>query len=121
MTEDQVYGEAARVAASPMLDIREDDRKALAVGITIRGYAADRARRMLFDPSDPEYVPDNDGALQMLARHRRPLAPDVVQLVIAAREVTDMGVNDDKTRALLVAVEEFSSRVPYDDEPEVQL
>jgi hypothetical protein len=50
--------------------VTDDDRAELAVAITIRGYALDRAHHMLFDPNDREYVEDNDGALQMLARHR---------------------------------------------------
>jgi len=65
---------AARVAelkaAGPTMIPTDDDRAELAVAITIRGYDLDRAFRMLFDPNDREYVTDNDGALQMLARHR---------------------------------------------------
>jgi hypothetical protein len=56
--------------AGPREIITAADREALAVAIVVRGYDVPRAHRMLFDPTDPEYVPDNDGALQMLARHR---------------------------------------------------
>ena len=46
------------------------------------------------------------------------LPADVRRLVIAARVVTDAGVVMPEDGELLDAVEAFSSRVPYDDEPE---
>ncbi|GEM71750.1 hypothetical protein SAQ01S_15160 [Sphingomonas aquatilis NBRC 16722] len=56
-----------------------------------------------------------DGAAAVLAD---PLPADVRRLVIAAREVTDCGTDEDETRELLDAVEAFSSRVPYEDQPD---
>ena len=44
---------------------------------------------------------------------------DVRRLVIASRRVTDVGTEDEETRNLLNVVETFSSRVPYDDEPDL--
>lgn len=46
------------------------------------------------------------------------LAPDVRRLVIAARELLDAGIQGVEGRALLEAVEAFSSRVPYENEPD---
>lgn len=45
------------------------------------------------------------------------LPDDVRRLVIAARIVTDAGADDPETRELFEAVEAFSSRVRYEDEP----
>lgn len=56
-----------------------------------------------------------DGAAAVLAD---PLPADVRRLVIAARKVTDCGTDEDETRELFDAVEAFSSRVPYEEEPD---
>lgn len=48
-----------------MVPITEADRDEFAVALLLQGYSLARAHRMAFDEID-----DNDGALQMLARHR---------------------------------------------------
>lgn len=45
------------------------------------------------------------------------LPQDVINLVIAAREVMDAGHTGEKFDALLYAAEAFSSRVPYENDP----
>ena len=47
------------------------------------------------------------------------LPADVRRLVISARIATDAGADDSEARELLSAVEAFSSRVPYEDEPAI--
>lgn len=48
------------------------------------------------------------------------LPQDVIDLVIAAREAFDIGaLPDDENRALDKALNPFSSRVPYENEPDV--
>jgi len=65
---------AARVAelkaAGPTMIPTDDDRAEMAVALVIQGFELDRAWRMAFDPDYHEWLKDNDGALQMLARHR---------------------------------------------------
>ena len=45
-----------------------------------------------------------------------PLTPEVVRLVIAARQVFDLGYGDEEFHELDQALEAFSERVPYEDE-----
>ena len=47
------------------IPIEQVDRDEFAVALVIQGFAPGRAHRMAF-----EEIEDNDGALQMLARHR---------------------------------------------------
>lgn len=65
---------AARVAElmarGARLQVTEEDRAEMAVALVLQRYEQDQAWRMCFDKHDPEYLRDNDGALQMLARHR---------------------------------------------------
>jgi len=61
---------AELIAQGPRAHVTAEDRAALATSIAVRGYEIGRAWGMMFNPAHPEYVEDNDGALQMLARHR---------------------------------------------------
>ena len=54
-----------------------------------------------------------------LAAENESLPQDVVNLVIAAREFWDVAMDEsDESAALDCALEAFSSRVPYENEPE---
>ena len=53
-----------RAASAPMLPIVEGDRAAFAVALKLQGYSAERAQQIAYE------LADNDGVLQMLARHR---------------------------------------------------
>lgn len=57
-------------AEGPCMKITHADREALAVALVLQGYAAGQAHQMLFGQLAPDYIQDNDGALQMLARAR---------------------------------------------------
>lgn len=59
----------------------------------------------------PDLAAENDG-----------LPQDVVNLVIAAREFWDVAMDEsDESAALDCALEAFSSRVPYENDPEEDL
>lgn len=53
------------VRQASMVKIEEADRDEFAVALVLQGYDTSRAHRMAY-----EELEDNDGALQMLARHR---------------------------------------------------
>lgn len=52
-------------ALAPHVTIEQADREAMAFGLYFQGYPAGRACQIAFVELE-----DNDGALQMLARHR---------------------------------------------------
>lgn len=56
---------AERAAATTMVEIIEADREEFAIALVLQGYAPARAHQMAF-----ETIGLDDGALQMLARHR---------------------------------------------------
>jgi|GEM_PF-3062247 hypothetical protein len=64
-TVDQLL-ERARV--TKIVAIAPQDRREFARALVLQGYDAPRAHRMAYD--DRGEIKDNDGALQMLARHR---------------------------------------------------
>jgi len=53
-----------RRCALAMIDVAQVDREAMAVALIAQGYSVSRARQLVLD------LADDDGALQMLARHR---------------------------------------------------
>lgn len=105
----------------PLVDVTDADRQALYGGLISAGHPAEFADHMAYD------MADDDGGLQMLARHRlaadasrqgEGLPQSVVSLIIAAREAFDTGMlpNDEQT-ALDKALEPFASSVSYANEP----
>lgn len=64
MTIDQLAERLALARTSPMRPILPSYRDEFAVALVLQGYDLSRAHRMAF-----EEIEDNDGVLQMLARH----------------------------------------------------
>jgi len=61
----QLVEAANRVIATGMVPVTQDDRDQMAIALFIQGYPSGRAAHMAYVE-----LGDNDGALQMLARHR---------------------------------------------------
>lgn len=61
---------ALHEAARASFAVTVADREQMAVALALQGFAIDRAHAMCFDVHDRGYLRNNDGALQMLARHR---------------------------------------------------
>ncbi|KQX19373.1 MULTISPECIES: hypothetical protein [unclassified Sphingomonas] len=101
-----------RARATEMVEIEQIDREEFGRALILQGYSAIRAAEMARE------LPDNDGALQMLARHRRTALPsDVVRLVIAARIYLFEDESQEARRELDQASGAFASRVPWDNDP----
>lgn len=80
---------------------------------TIRGFL----RR---PKPDGNIVPPPEG--EPPAEHVVGLPQDVINLVIAAREFWEQAMDEsDESAALDIALEAFSSRVPYENEPDAKL
>lgn len=73
----------ARTEATRMVEIVPEDRREFARALVLQGYDAPRAHRMAYVD-----LMDNDGALQMLARHRRGYASHAVSALIDAARAT---------------------------------
>ena len=98
------------------------------LGAVLAATTQDTAGRWIFDHADPEWLL-TDAAAVLPDDAGPPAAPylpaDVVELVIAAREAWEIaegyGLEDEERNAfecLDKALEAFSARVPYENEPE---
>lgn len=68
---------SARAATTVMVRIEPCDRREFARALVLQGYDAPRAHRMAYDTSGE--IKDNDGALQMLGRHRLNATKDLIE------------------------------------------
>lgn len=85
-----------------------------ASGATVTGWLASQTDMLA---EDWQTLPVGDAALPKISS--QPVPPDVAQLVITGRRVAYDDPDDEDRQAFDQALEAFSSRVPYDDEPEL--
>ena len=65
LTASQLFSLAQSIETAGFVEVTQPDREQMAVALFFQGYAAGRACQIAFVELE-----DNDGALQMLARHR---------------------------------------------------
>lgn len=65
LTPSQLFAEAQAIVSADRPAVEQCDRHAMALALFFQGYDAGRACQIAFVELE-----DNDGALQMLARHR---------------------------------------------------
>lgn len=113
-------------------DRRQQNRKFFpSLARETEAYALVRHLGRMDHPGDDGYVypteddADHQALMGLVARSREimslpfePLQSDVIDLVIAAREVMDTGPVGEEFTALDKALEAFASRVPYENEPQ---
>lgn len=71
MTATQLADDAHAIAKAGIVAVSLEDRRQMAIGLFLQGYPAGRALHLAFVELE-----DNDGALQMLARHRVEHSPN---------------------------------------------
>lgn len=89
LSAGQLFERVREVGDSPLAEVTQSDRDAMAVALVFQGYTCGRAAHMAFVELE-----DNDGALQMLARHRIAAAPTCKDCLQVAERVKEARISE---------------------------